>query len=67
MLSAWSIDSSIACWRFSRASEMRGNAHLARKYIEITNSSSVQIINPTLGEIRNEPEDAAVTGIYLST
>jgi hypothetical protein len=36
-------------------------------YIEITNSSSVQIISPTLGEIKNEPEDAAVTGIYLST
>ncbi len=46
---------------------MRGNASLARTYIEMTNNSSVQIISPTLGEIRNEPEDEAETGIYLST
>ena len=42
-------------------------------YIEIPNSRKVQIIRPTLGEIRNEPLDAAgvsmsgVAGIYLST
>ena len=49
---------------------MRGNASLASTYIEMPNSSSVQIISPTLGVIRNEPLDAAGTrtaGIYLST
>ena len=37
---------------------MRGKATLARMYIEIPNSSSVQIISPTLGVIRNEPDEA---------
>ena len=41
-------------------------------YIEIPNSSSVQIISPTFGVIRKEPlEDATgrceTTAIYLST
>ena len=67
-----SIDSSIACWRLSSASEIRGNASFQRIHIEIPNSSSVQIISPTLGVIRNEPLEAAAgrraaTDIYLST
>ena len=65
--SAASIESSIARWRRSSACEMRGNASRARTNIESPKSSSVQIISPTLGEIRNDPEDAAVVAIYLST
>jgi hypothetical protein len=42
---------------------MRGKASFHRMYIEIPNSTSVQIISPTLGEIRNEPPDDAATGM----
>ena len=35
--------------------------------MEIPNSSSVQIISPTLGEIRNDPLEEAALSIYLRT
>src|SRR5215213_9060068 len=63
--SAASIDSSIARWRRSSASPMRGKATLLSTYAEIPKTSSVQIISPTLGETRKLPPEssaAMVTG-----
>ncbi len=53
--SASSIDSSIARWRLSSASAMRGNASLLRMNIEMPKTSSVQIISPMSGETRKLP------------
>ena len=53
--SAESIDSSIACWRLSSASAMRGNANFASTYSEMPKTTSVQIISPTSGETRKLP------------
>jgi hypothetical protein len=58
--SAVSIASSIAFWRRSSASRIAGNAKLAQDSIETTNTSSVQIISPTLGVIRKLPEEATI-------
>src|SRR5690349_9934875 len=65
MCSAWSIESSIAFWRRSSACAIRGNASFHRTNIEMPKRSSVQIISPTLGVIRNEPLEAAVVAIEL--
>ena len=46
---------------------MRGKASFHRINIENPNTSSVQIISPTLGVIRNEPLEAAVTGAGIAT
>src|SRR4051794_10390022 len=62
--SAVSIDSSIARWRLSRASAIRGNARRASTTMAATNTTSVQIIRPTPGLTRKLPplsEEAAVT------
>src|SRR3954469_3547107 len=65
--SATSIDSSIACWRLSSASAIRGNASLASRNIATKNTISVQIIRPTPGLTRklpplsDEDDEAAVT------
>ncbi len=64
--SAVSIESSIARWRLSSASWMRGNATRDRMNIEITKTSSVQIISPMSGETRKEPPPSSAaksTGI----
>src|SRR6185437_3817661 len=53
--SAASIESSIAFWRRSSASAMRGNASLPSRYIDSPKTISVQIISPTLGETRKLP------------
>jgi len=61
-----SMESSIACWRLSSASAMRGKASLRSRYMEIPKTTIVQIIRPTLGETRKLPplEPAArVTGM----
>jgi hypothetical protein len=49
---AVSIDSSMRCWRFSRASEIRGNASLRRRKNVTRKASSVQIMSPTSGLTR---------------
>src|SRR3954469_2454436 len=48
-LAAWSIDSSIAFWRLSSASAMRGNATFQRMMSVRPKMISVQIITPTTG------------------
>ena len=53
--SAASIDSSIAFWRLSSASWIRGNANLPRTQIVAPNAISVQIISPTPGVTRKLP------------
>jgi hypothetical protein len=53
--SAASIDSSIAFWRRSSASAMRGNASLPSRNIETPKTTSVQIISPMSGETRKLP------------
>src|ERR671919_2432907 len=57
--SAVSIDSSIARWRRSSASAMRGKAILASRYIDRPKTSSVQIINPTSGVTRKLPPSSS--------
>ena len=59
--SAESIESAIDLARASRAAPITGNTHLRRMKKTIPNTTSTQIISPTLGVIRNEPDDA--TGI----
>ncbi len=49
---AVSIDSSIMCWRFSSASEMRGKASLRSSRNVTKKTISVQIISPTSGLTR---------------
>ena len=65
-----SIDSSIAFWRLSSASAMRGNASFASTYSEMPKTSSVQIISPMPGETRklppsSPPAAAAMTGSVI--
>ena len=55
MRSEASIDSSIAFWRLSSASAMRGKASFASTYSEMPKTSSVQIISPTPGVTRKLP------------
>ena len=55
MRSEVSIESSIAFWRLSSASAMRGNATFARTYIETPKTTSVQIISPMPGVTRKLP------------
>src|SRR5215211_2414809 len=50
-----SIESSIAFWRLSSASAMRGNASFASTYMEMPKTSSVQIMSPTPGVTRKLP------------
>src|SRR5829696_7741458 len=53
--SAVSIDSSIARWRRSSASPMRGNATFQRMNIDTPNRNSVQTISPMPGSTRKLP------------
>src|SRR6185503_3674235 len=53
--SAVSMDSSIAFWRRSSASAMRGKASFHNSSMVSPNTTSVQIISPMPGETRNEP------------
>ena len=59
MRSEVSIDSSIAFWRLSSASAMRGNATFASTYSEMPKTSSVQIISPMPGVTRKLPPSSA--------
>jgi polyhydroxyalkanoate synthesis regulator phasin len=56
----------------TQSEEILGKASFQRMYIEIPNSSRVQIISPTLGVIRKEPLEEATgrcetVAIYLRT
>src|SRR5579863_139491 len=64
--SAVSIESSIAFWRLSRLARIGGNANLASRNIETPNTSSVQIISPPEGVIRNLPDDDAASTCELT-
>ncbi len=57
--SAASIESSIACWRLSSASWMRGNARRRSRYSVTKKAIRVQIINPMPGLTRKVPESEA--------
>ena len=64
-----SIDSSIACWRLSSASAIRGKASLESSHIAMTNTTSVQTIRPIPGLTRKLPplsEEAAVMAMVDS-
>src|SRR5918994_2958350 len=59
MRSDVAIESSIAFWRLSSASAIRGNAIFASTYIETPKTTSVQIISPMPGETRKLPPSSA--------